>query len=285
MNDVQLTASVVLFHSPSAMVARHLHSVATAFSHFCNSYPSASLKLFFVDNSIDESYSRSIEALLCESEIPDGMNIELIQSPANKGYGDAHNQALDKIPSMASTEGGARSEDNCFYIVLNPDVYLAEDTLLESYKCLIEQPDVALLTPKILDNYEAVPHVAKRYPGLRILMGRYLKASLWAEQQRHYVYAEQNAAEAFDAEMAGGCFYFCRLSALQEISGFDTSYFLYFEDFDLCERLRAKSWRLRYEPSVKIQHEGGGVSGKTLQHQWYFICSAARFYCRYGWRF
>ncbi|GAA6152090.1 glycosyltransferase family 2 protein [Pseudoteredinibacter isoporae] len=279
MPGVQLTASVVLYHSPLDMVVRHLQSVAKSFAHFYQSWPSSNLRFLIVDNSVNDAYWVSLEEQLSASEWPTGMSMELIKSPANKGYGHAHNQALESIPSDPSRE------DNQFHVVLNPDVYLAETALLESYACMREQTDVALLSPQILDNYEAVPHVAKRYPGLRILMGRYLKASIWPEQQRHYVYAEQDPTQAFDAEMAGGCFYFCRLSALQEIGGFDISYFLYFEDFDLCERLRAKSWRLRYEPSVHIRHDGGGVAGKTLQHQWYFVCSAARFYCRYGWRF
>ncbi|MBB6521997.1 glycosyltransferase family 2 protein [Pseudoteredinibacter isoporae] len=285
MTDVQLTASVVLYHSPADMVARHLQSVAKSFAHFSNVYPTASLRFFFVDNSVDEHYLRTIETLISQCHLPEGMRLELIKSSENKGYGDAHNQALEKVPSEQYVGKEDRAKDTRFHVVLNPDVYLAEDTLLLSYKCISKQQDIALISPRILDNYEAVPHVAKRYPGLRILMGRYLKSTLWAEQQQRYVYAEQDPESAFDVEMAGGCFYFCRLSALQDINGFDRAYFLYFEDFDLCERLRANSWRLRYEPTVCIQHEGGGVSGKTLRHQWYFICSAARFYSRYGWRF
>lgn len=285
MNGASLTASVVLYHSPIAMVERHLQSLLKAFEKFSDVYQGSSLTFYCVDNSLDETYHLKILDLLnsfnsSSSACGNGAvtAFECIKSLHNKGYGEAHNQALTEV-----FKGDNPKES--YHLILNPDVYLADDCLLACYQQMLTDASIALVSAKVIDNYEAVPHVAKRFPSVRVLLGRYLSESLWSARQANYLYQDKDPAEAFDVEMAGGCFYFSRLAALQDLNGFNSDYFLYFEDFDLCSRLKKKSWRIRYEPKATIQHDGGGVKGKPLRHQWYFACSALRFYREHGWRF
>lgn len=48
-----------------------------------------------------------------------------------------------------------------------------------------------------------------------------------------------------------------RSSAFHEVGGFDTSFFMYFEDVDLCVRLEDAGWRLVQEPRAVVTHVGG----------------------------
>jgi GT2 family glycosyltransferase len=45
-----------------------------------------------------------------------------------------------------------------------------------------------------------------------------------------------------------------RTAALAEVGLFDDDYFLYYEDVDLCWRLRAAGWDVRYAPSAVVRH-------------------------------
>lgn len=301
MNGVTLTASVVLYHSPIAMVERHLQSLLKAFEVFSAEYKGSSLQFYCIDNSMDDTYYAKVVELVngCVDAVgashdDSGVTAECIKSLRNKGYGDAHNQVLERISSDHSTNAQNANDQGpkdlntntqAYHIVLNPDVYLAEDCLLACYRQIAGDASIAMVSAKIIDNYEAVPHVAKRFPGVRVLLGRYLSENLWPKLQAYYLYQDKDSTEAFDVEMAGGCFYFARLNALLELKGFNNDYFLYFEDFDLCLRLQKNSWRIRYEPKATIQHDGGGVKTKPLRHQWYFACSALRFYRDHGWQF
>ena len=52
----------------------------------------------------------------------------------------------------------------------------------------------------------------------------------------------------------------CRRDAFEAAGGFDEEFFLYFEDIDLCARLRKAGGRLLFDPSVKVVHEGGSTT-------------------------
>jgi len=71
----------------------------------------------------------------------------------------------------------------------------------------------------------------------------------------------------------------------QDLGGFDTRYFMYFEDFDLSVRAAARGWVQVYEPGAVVRHSGGGAARKPLKHRLWFVRSAFRFFMRHGWRF
>jgi GT2 family glycosyltransferase len=59
--------------------------------------------------------------------------------------------------------------------------------------------------------------------------------------------------------LSAACF-LCRREAFEAAGGFDEDFFLYFEDIDLCARLRKGGGRLLFDPSVKVIHEGGSTT-------------------------
>ncbi|WP_299974396.1 glycosyltransferase family 2 protein [uncultured Pseudoteredinibacter sp.] len=289
MQAPHLTASVVLYFSKTEVLQQQLDSLQSAMLELCKEHPAAALTLYWVDNSVSSDYHQSLIKLLADKVLPSNITIELIRSPANRGYGDAHNQALGRLNVESNIDNNTKSLvsealAHDYHLLLNPDVYLSPGCLLECFRQMESSPEIGLLTGQIANNYEAVPHVAKRFPGLRTLLGRYLRLPLWLQEQQKYIYADKDPKDVFDVELAGGCFYFCRLSALRSVAGFDDRYFLYFEDFDLCQRLRNQAWVLRYSPDIAFEHDGGGVKSKSLRHQWFFFCSAFRFYRNHGWR-
>jgi GT2 family glycosyltransferase len=53
-----------------------------------------------------------------------------------------------------------------------------------------------------------------------------------------------------------------RHDRFDEVGGFDEGYFLYWEDADLCRRLRDRGYTTRYVPGAIVRH-AGGASAKT----------------------
>ena len=64
-------------------------------------------------------------------------------------------------------------------------------------------------------------------------------------------------------EVFGGCgaSLGLRTAAIHQVGGFDEAWFLYYEDVDLCWRLRLAGWTVRYEPSSVVRHEHSASVG------------------------
>jgi len=73
-------------------------------------------------------------------------------------------------------------------------------------------------------------------------------------------------SKAGSPEWLSGACMLVRRTALDAVGGLDEGYFLYCEDMDLCLRLRAAGYDIRYEPAATAHHVGGAssVPGQTL---------------------
>ncbi len=60
--------------------------------------------------------------------------------------------------------------------------------------------------------------------------------------------------------LPGACVLF-RTAELTAVGGFDDRYFMYWEDVDLCDRLRARGGRIVWLPWVQVVHAAGQSSG------------------------
>ena len=88
-----------------------------------------------------------------------------------------------------------------------------------------------------------------------------------------------------DAHCASGAFMLMRRAALDGVGLFDERYFMYAEDMDLCLRMRAAGWRVRYWPGVDVLHTGGssGADGRrTARADRAFFRSMAPFMRRHA---
>ena len=63
-----------------------------------------------------------------------------------------------------------------------------------------------------------------------------------------------DAVDQTDVPWVTGCCLLLRRECLEQLGGFDESFFLYYEDVDLCRRARDAGWGVRYEPGVGLMH-------------------------------
>jgi len=63
-----------------------------------------------------------------------------------------------------------------------------------------------------------------------------------------------------DVQALCGCAMLVRRSAFEAVGGFDPAFFMYFEDVDLCWRLRRRGHRLLYQPGAVVRHVHAGTS-------------------------
>ena len=91
-------------------------------------------------------------------------------------------------------------------------------------------------------------------------MHRVVKRAAWANE----IVTSDDVYEhaAYPEWLSGGCL-LVRRTVIESVSGFDEGFFLYNEDMDLCVRVRAAGYKVRYEPAALARHEGGRSAPRT----------------------
>jgi GT2 family glycosyltransferase len=271
-----LTVSVVLHHSPLARLRQTLASLRRALGEARAAGALGDTTVWLLDNSLDPLYSEAGRGAAAESlDGAPGTEWRYLELDANRGFGAGHNRAL-------------LDSDSAYHLVLNPDVELAADALARGLALLAGEPGIVALGPQARGSTGRREYLCKDYPPLFVLLLRgfgpaWLRRRAEGAVARYEMREQCSGDGVTDVPLLSGCCMLLRGRPARLVRGFDTRYFLYFEDFDLSLRLRIHG-RLVYAPQVNIVHYGGDAARKGRRHIGWFLRSALRFYRQHGWR-
>lgn len=162
----------------------------------------------------------------------------IVQSAINLGFAEGNNAA-------------ARDADTPYLVFLNPDAFPEPDWLAKLIATAEANPRAGAIgslqlkagAPEVLDGAGDVLHASGM--GYRGGHGHARNA------------ASPTLAEPFAVCAAA---MLVRREAFEGVGGFDPRYFCFFEDIDLCFRLRLAGWRVLQAPDAIVAHVGGGVT-------------------------
>jgi len=184
--------------------------------------------------------------------------MRLVRNAANVGFGGAVNQAV------AACRGG-------LVLIVNPDCRLGTGAFARLRAELDAHPGCAVVGPRILDPDGSVQGSARGDPDMLTgLFGRTsaLRGLLpFLPAARRNVVVEDAVASgqaSVTVDWVSGACMLVRRDAFDAVGGFDERYFLYWEDADLCRRLRARGHHVRYVPDATAVHHVG-VSSRTAR--------------------
>ncbi len=184
-----------------------------------------------------------------ESEVVDAVVEEfgaiLIRPGVNRGYGGAVNL-------------GAAHFCGEWIVVANPDLMFEPGCLDAVIESAQGWPRGGAFGPLIRTPEGEIYPSARRFPRLVSGAGHALLAEVWQENPFSRAYRENAAtgmAHAVDW-LSGACL-IMRREAFDAVGGFDDSYFMFFEDTQLGEDLRAAGWQSVFVPEGEVVHEQG----------------------------
>ena len=80
-----------------------------------------------------------------------------------------------------------------------------------------------------------------------------------------------------EVDWVAGMFMLFRAGDFRSVGGFDEAYFLYYEDVDLCRRLRSAGSRVSYAPSAEVVHDARRASRRNPRLALHHLKGALRF--------
>jgi GT2 family glycosyltransferase len=200
------------------------------------------LELIVVDN---DSSDGSVEAI--RREYP---TVKVVAQTENRGFAGGVNP-------------GVQAATLPFVLLLNIDVETSRASIEEAARYMVEFPEVGVLGPRILSSQRTPQTSAWRDPSLLWLA----LAAFGVNKLKRFNferYQDRQFTEPAEVDCVSGCAMMIRRKLLEELGGFDEDYFMYFEETELCVRVRQHGKEVHRAPVGEFLHEEGGTS-KTVR--------------------
>ncbi|MGM5470202.1 glycosyltransferase family 2 protein [Flavobacteriaceae bacterium LMO-SS05] len=172
------------------------------------------------------------------------LSVNIIQNTENGGYAKGYNDALKQI-------------DADVFCLLNSDVEVTENWLLPILSEFQNNPETAIIQPKILD-YKNKTHF--EYAGAA---GGFIdKLGYPYCRGRIFNTIEEDTGQYNDTTeifWASGACFFIRKTTFEALEGFDESFFAHMEEIDLCWRAFNRGFNTKYIGASTVYHVGAAT--------------------------
>jgi GT2 family glycosyltransferase len=214
----------------------------------------APTEIIVVDNA-----STDHSAEIVTAEFPAA---KLIRLEKNIGYGAASNMAVKSCYAD-------------YILLLNSDTVIKPGALRALSRYLEAQKLAAVVGPRIL-NPDGTPQTSCfHFPSpLHIflyLSGLYRWIPRTPLLKKRSLQARAQDSSRVVPWVLGAALAFRRLT-FESVGGFDESFFMYFEEVDLCQRLAYKGQQVHFAPDAEVIHVGGASTeqARTAMNLEYF---------------
>lgn len=243
-NIVQSTATEisisVVSHGQVDLIADLLRDA----DEHCHSLP---IELILTLN-LDEELSFDVDSF--------SFPIEVVRNTMPHGFGTNHNRAF------------ARARGR-FFCVMNPDIRIDTNPFPALIACL-QNPSMGMAAPVVLSEGGAMEDSARRFPTPLRIFCKLLGGCKSGD------YAPKD--ETLFPDWVGGMFMLIPRGIFEDLGGFDERYFLYYEDVDLCARLKLNGYRVALCPASKVVHHARRSSHRNIKYLRWHMVSMLRFF-------
>jgi N-acetylglucosaminyl-diphospho-decaprenol L-rhamnosyltransferase len=179
--------------------------------------------------------------------------VKLVRSTQNLGFAAGNN--------LAASHARGR-----VLLLLNPDALPEAGCVAQGLSLMDHHPTVGLAGARLLAKDGSTQPSGRMFPSLAqeaiVLSGlaaRFPRSRLFGRLDRTWA----DPAQAAPVDWVPGAFALIRRPLFDLLGGFDERYFLYYEEVDLCRRIRASGMVVQYWPALRVRHIGG-VSARTV---------------------
>jgi hypothetical protein len=229
------------------------------------SFNTRALLLECLENLSNELNGLSAEIILVDNASVDGSvgavrdkfpNVRLVESAINLGFAAANNV-------------GFRMARGRYIVMLNTDAFLSPNSLHLAFKKMEADRTIGLGGARLVGRDGAWQPSARLFPSplndllhLSGLASKYPRSRFFGRADRTWASPEQSC----ETDWVPGAFSIIRHDVLKRVNYFDERFFLYYEEVDLCRKIKKLGFKICYWADVIVIHVGG-ESSKTIKDQ------------------
>ncbi|MBK6005212.1 glycosyltransferase family 2 protein [Ramlibacter ginsenosidimutans] len=203
---------------------------------------------WIVDNHSPDNSAERISRALARYD-----NVHLMRAEENGGFGFGNNQVIHRVVL------GQINADYLYF--LNPDASPLPGSIEQMTAYLDEHPEVGIVGSGLLDDKGNHTDSMFRFP------------SFWSEVESSLVLGpvsrllsrHRQSLGALDrpgpVDWVAGTSFMVRAEVFRAVGGFDEEFFLYWEEVELCHRVKKAGFAVHALPSAKVAHVGGVSTG------------------------
>ena len=261
-------AAVVVDHDAGPLLGRCVRSILG----------DGATSVVVVENGVPGSAAAALGELV-RPELP--APVRIVRPGRNVGFGAGVNRGL------AVLAGDATPAD--LVLVSNADLVVHHGALSALCSALGSHPAWAIVGPRIFTETGEVYPSVRSFPSFTDAAGHALLALFKPDNPftRRYNPGPPEGEVVTEAGWVSGSCFLARRAALEELGGFDESYFMYAEDMDLCWRAHHAGWGVGFAGTASITHvQGVSTARRPYRMMVAHHRSALRFTFRTttGWR-
>jgi len=214
------------------------------------------------------SYNVRELLLRCLGSLPDDLEIIVVDNGSTDGSVAAVHAAYPRVQVLALTDNRGYGAANNLgvaatcadaILLLNPDTEVPSGGVEQMQQALSRAPAAGALGFRQVDQHGEWQLTVGPPPWLSLELVRKLiqgRLDHGAVRLRRWIERWLGSQPRPVPWVAGSCL-LVRRAAYREVAGFDEKFFLFFEDIDLCLRLRRAGYDVLYEPAVTVLHHRG----------------------------
>jgi len=210
-----------------------------------NNPPSCQYEVIVVDNASSDG---TVDALRQQFPL-----LRLIDNKENRGFAGANNQGLDVACGQ-------------YIFFLNPDTIVTPRSIDVLLRFMEDNPDVGACGPKLTSENGIAQHTVRCFPSFAGALHRHtiFKAlGIFRPAYNKWLMKGFSSDSPVQVDQLIGAALMVRREAMEDVGKMDhENFFMYYEEVDLCYRMKKAGWRTMFVPYARIVHLGGRSSGQ-----------------------
>lgn len=232
-------------------------------------YRTAELTLHAVEALMNATAALpGIRAVVVDNLSEDGSLARLREGVARRGFG----QRVDVLDAGRNGGFGAGCnvgirfglrlpEQFDYFYMLNSDAFVDDRTIPELVGFLQAHPRAGIAGSSCWDEATGDRSMAFRFPSLASELESAVRAGPLTALLRSRTATMPLTQEPTRCDWVTGASLMLRREVIERVGMFDESFFLYFEETDLCRRARDAGFEVWLVPASRVMHAGGASTG------------------------